>query len=50
MTFYFYILYSHQADRYYVGHTNDLLERLRKHNSKHSDFTGHVFAFMINLE
>ena len=33
-------MYSHQADRYYIGHTNDLLERLRKHNSNHSGFTG----------
>ena len=40
MTFYFYILFSSQADKYYIGHTNDLSERLRKHNSKHSGFTG----------
>ena len=36
-----YILYSMQRDRYYVGYTgDDLCERLRKHNSNHSGFTG----------
>ncbi len=40
MDYYFYILFSYQADKYYIGHTNDLSERLRKHNSKHLGFTG----------
>jgi len=40
MDFYLYILYSFQIDKYYIGHTHNLLERLRKHNSKHSGFTG----------
>ena len=36
-----YILYSAMLDKYYVGHTSDLLEeRIRKHNSNHSGFTG----------
>jgi putative endonuclease len=36
-----YILYSKKADKYYYGHTcDDLSERLRKHNSKHSGYTG----------
>jgi putative endonuclease len=41
MKFYFYILYSDQRKKFYVGHTGDLLEnRIRKHNSNHSGFTG----------
>ena len=40
MDYYFYILFSSQTDKYYIGHTNGLSERLRKHNSKHSGFTG----------
>ena len=37
----FYILFSAAADRYYVGHTTELLEeRLRKHNSDHKGYTG----------
>ena len=27
-------------DRYYIGHTNNLTERLKKHNSNHKGFTG----------
>jgi len=37
----FYILYSPSLDRYYIGHTCDLLtKRLRRHNSNHKGFTG----------
>ncbi|MBK6832656.1 MAG: GIY-YIG nuclease family protein [Flavobacteriales bacterium] len=36
----FYILYSPDLDRYYVGHTNEGLdERLRKHLSDHRGWT-----------
>lgn len=38
--YYFYILYSSQLDSYYLGHTSDLDERLRRHNSNHRGFTG----------
>ena len=35
-----YILYSVALDRYYIGHTSEILdERLRKHLSNHSGFT-----------
>ena len=37
----FYILYSGQLDRYYIGHTeDDLDQRLRRHLSGHNGFTG----------
>ena len=31
--FFVYILYSSNYERYYVGQTNDLSDRLRRHNS-----------------
>jgi putative endonuclease len=36
-----YILFSETLDKFYVGHTSEELnERLRKHLSNHSGFTG----------
>ncbi|WP_412466210.1 GIY-YIG nuclease family protein [Pedobacter sp. KLB.chiD] len=40
--FYTYILYSKTRNKYYVGSTNDLTNRLKKHNTNHSGFTGHT--------
>ncbi|MDA6069917.1 GIY-YIG nuclease family protein [Flavobacterium sp. AC] len=38
---YFYVLYSNSLNQYYIGHTSESLEeRLRKHLSNHSGFTG----------
>jgi len=37
---YFYIIYSQSRDHYYVGHSGDVRERLRRHNSNHKGFTG----------
>nr|WP_305067255.1 GIY-YIG nuclease family protein [Mangrovivirga halotolerans] len=38
--YYCYILYSVKLDKYYVGHTGDeLVERLRRHNSNHKGYT-----------
>ena len=38
-----YILYSQALDRYYIGHTEQSMEeRLKKHLSNHSGFTGRV--------
>jgi putative endonuclease len=39
-TYYFYIIFSPSLGKYYIGHTSDLNERLRKHNSNHKGFTG----------
>ena len=38
--YYFYILYSSKADKYYIGHTSDIEGRLRRHNTDHKGFTG----------
>ena len=32
MDFVCYMIYSHSLNRYYVGHTSDFAERLKKHN------------------
>ena len=42
MNYYFYILFSLGRDRYYIGQTNNLNERIRKHNSNHKGFTGKI--------
>ena len=50
---YFYILYSAKLNKYYVGHTaDDLMERIRKHNSNHKGFTGGIgdWSLMYNEE
>jgi putative endonuclease len=39
MIFYLYILHSGSLDKYYVGHTENLTERLRKHLTNHKGFT-----------
>ncbi|MBL4655768.1 MAG: GIY-YIG nuclease family protein [Bacteroidia bacterium] len=35
-----YILFSEIINKFYIGHTSNLFERLRKHNSNHKGFTG----------
>jgi putative endonuclease len=45
--FYFYILYSKSLNKYYIGHTENLDERLRKHLSNHKGFTGRAADWVI---
>jgi len=46
--YHLYILYSKTLDKYYVGYTgNELLERLRKHNSNHKGFTGRASDWAV---
>ena len=41
MNCFFYIIFSEEINKYYIGHTcDDLQQRLRKHNSNHKGFTG----------
>jgi putative endonuclease len=43
-----YIIYSEIRDRYYIGYTSDeLSERLRKHNTNHKGFTGRIGDWII---
>ena len=34
-----YIIYSEKIDRYYVGSTNNVLDRLRRHNAGYRKYT-----------
>ena len=48
MIFHVYILFSLAKNKYYIGYTGDNLEeRLRKHNTDHSGFTGRVSDWKI---
>jgi len=38
--YYVYILYSDSLDKYYVGFSSNVLERLKKHLQNHKGFTG----------
>ena len=40
MQYFCYILYSIFRDRYYIGSTSNLDERIKKHNTNHKGFTG----------
>jgi putative endonuclease len=43
MKFSVYILYSTLKNKYYIGFTaDDIVERIRKHNSNHNGFTGNT--------
>ena len=39
MNFFVYILYNSKLEKYYVGNTNDMADRLYRHNSGQSTFT-----------
>ena len=47
MDYHFYILYSKSLDKYYIGHTNDLEGRHRRHLSDHKGFTGRAVDWEI---
>ncbi|MFC1223810.1 GIY-YIG nuclease family protein [Pedobacter sp. BG31] len=45
--FYAYILYSKTRNKYYIGSTINLTERLKKHNTNHAGFTCHTGDWCI---
>ena len=47
MNYYFYIIYSKSLDKFYIGHSNNLEERIKKHNSNHKGFTGKANDWQI---
>ena len=48
MNFAVYILYSSLKNKYYIGFTSDdVMERLRKHNTNHSGFTGGLGDWIV---
>jgi putative endonuclease len=42
-----YIIYSPSLNKFYIGHTSNINERLIKHNSNHKGFTGGVNDWAI---
>jgi putative endonuclease len=42
MPFFVYILYSLTKDKFYIGFTSNLEERIIRHNQKSKGFTGHI--------
>lgn len=40
MEYFVYILFSHSRDRFYIGSTSELKERVIRHNQNNKGFTG----------
>ncbi|MBS1669556.1 MAG: GIY-YIG nuclease family protein [Bacteroidetes bacterium] len=49
MPFFVYILYSKEIDKYYIGFTENVNERLKKHLANHRGFTGKAKDWEIKL-
>ena len=47
MPFIVYILYSSTKDKFYIGFTSDLEERIIRHNQKSKGFTGNTNDWKI---
>ena len=47
MDYYTYILYSAILDKYYIGSTNNLEERLSKHLSNHKGYTSRAKDWVV---
>ncbi|UKN01215.1 GIY-YIG nuclease family protein [Paracrocinitomix mangrovi] len=47
MTFYVYILYSEKFDKFYIGQTNNLSNRLKRHNEGQVLSTKHYNPWQI---
>ena len=47
MMYIVYILYSPTVDRYYIGMTSNLVDRVRRHNSKSNGFTNRANDWII---
>ena len=47
MEYFIYILYSKTKNRYYIGYTSNLEERLIRHNQKSKGFTGSLNDWQI---
>ncbi len=47
MTFYVYIIYSESHDKYYIGQTNDITDRIKRHNNGHEKFTSLYLPWLL---
>lgn len=45
--FHVYILFSAKRNRYYIGFTGNLEDRIKGHNTNHKGFTGHTGDWTI---
>ncbi|HET9058077.1 MAG TPA: GIY-YIG nuclease family protein [Chitinophagaceae bacterium] len=45
--FYVYILYAEKFDKFYVGQTNNLLQRLERHNAGKENFTAKYIPWCL---
>ena len=51
MPFKVYILFSQIKNKYYIGYTADeLTERIKKHNSNHTGFTGKTGDWVLKYQ
>ena len=50
MEFYTYILYSEALDKYYVGSSNNVGERLEKHLTNHKGFTAKAKDWVLKYQ
>gem|GEM_PF-6676280 len=47
MNYFTYILYSEKLDKYYVGYTKEISQRLEQHLWKHKGFTGKADDWIV---
>jgi putative endonuclease len=45
--FFTYILYSVSLNKYYIGSTSNINERIKRHNTNHKGFTGRTPDWII---
>ena len=49
MSYYVYVLYSEVQDKYYIGSTQDVTERLVRHNSGKENYTSKYIPWNLVL-
>ena len=49
MCYYVYILYSKSLNKYYKGYTNNIEERLKRHNSSYEMYTSRGVPWQLKL-
>ena len=47
--YYIYILYSESFDKYYIGQTSDVSQRLKRHNSDYVNYTKSYVPWILVL-
>jgi len=47
MSYSVYVIYSKTLNRFYKGHSDDLEERLKYHNSRYEDFTSKGIPWLL---